>query len=181
MTLTMDLAVTFHIGLMLRIPRTEKQQQSDLRILPFGPVLEKMEEAETAVAQAHNLADYQAVGVRCREALLELIGVAQDAATWTDTPPQRANFRAWAEIICNDLLPGDTNKERRGALKGALESAWTFCNWLTHSKSRLILLASSCSKDKTAMKTLPSTLAAHVAGGLSRRFAAAGGWIAATA
>ena len=38
---------------------------------------------------------------------------------WTDTAPQRANFRAWTEIICNDLLPGDTNKERRGALKNA--------------------------------------------------------------
>ena len=131
----MDLALTFHIGLMLRIPRTEEQREGDLRILPFGPVFEKMEEAGTAVTQAHNLADYQAVGVRCREELLELIGVAQDAATWTDSPPQRANFRAWTEIICNDLLPGDTNKERRGALKNALESAWTFSNWLTHSKS----------------------------------------------
>jgi hypothetical protein len=50
-------------------------------------------------------------------------------------PPQRANFREWMEIICNDLLPGDTNKARRGALKGALDSAWTFSNWLTHSKS----------------------------------------------
>ena len=131
----MDLALTFHIGLILRIPRTAEQQEDDLRILPFGSVIEKIEEAGTAVTQAHNLAGYQAVGVRCREALLELIGGAQDAATWTDTPPQRANFRAWAEIICNDLLPGDTNKERRGALKGALESAWTFSNWLTHSKS----------------------------------------------
>jgi gamma-glutamylcyclotransferase (GGCT)/AIG2-like uncharacterized protein YtfP len=131
----MDLALTFHIGLILRIPRTEEQQEDDLHVFPFGRVFEKMEEASTAVAQAHNVADYEAVGVRCREALLELIGVAQDAATWTDTPPQRANFRAWVEIICNDLLPGDTNKERRGALKGALESAWTFSNWLTHSKS----------------------------------------------
>ncbi|MBB4343085.1 gamma-glutamylcyclotransferase [Rhizobium leguminosarum bv. viciae] len=131
----MDLALTFHIGLMLRIPRMEKQEEGDLRVLPFGPLFEKMEEAGTAVTQAQNLSDYQAVGVRCREGLLELIGVAQDAATWTDTPPQRANFRAWAEIICNDLLPGDTNKERRGALKSALESAWTFSNWLTHSKS----------------------------------------------
>jgi hypothetical protein len=131
----MDLALTFHIGLILRIPRTEEQQEDDLRILPFGLVFEKMEESGTAVTQAQNLADYQAVGVRCREALLELIGVAQDAAVWTDKPPQRANFRAWMEIICNDLLPGDTNKERRGALKGALESAWTFSNWLTHSKS----------------------------------------------
>lgn len=130
-----DLALTFHIGLMLRIPRSEKQQQDDLRILPFGLVFEKMEEAGAAVTSAHDLAAYQAVGVRCRETLLELIGVAQDAAGWTDKPPQRANFRAWTEIICNDLLPGDTNKERRGALKSALESAWTFSNWLTHSKS----------------------------------------------
>src|SRR6202047_1390145 len=98
----MDLALTFHIGLILRIPRTEEQQEDDLRILPFGPVFEKIGEAGTAVTQAHNLADYQAVGVRCREALLELIGVAQDTATWTDTPPPRANFRAWTEIICND-------------------------------------------------------------------------------
>lgn len=131
----MDLALTFHIGLILRIPRTEEQQEDDLRILPFGPVLEKLEEAGTAVTQAHNVAAYQAVGVRCREALLELIGAAQDAAMWTETPPQRANFRAWTEIICNALLPSDTNKERRGALKAALESAWTFSNWLTHSKS----------------------------------------------
>ena len=114
----MDLALTFHIGLILRIPRTEEQQMGDLRILPFGPVFEKLEEAGTAVAQAHNLPGYQAVGVRCRETLLELISVAQDAAMWTDARPQRANFRAWTEIICNDLLPGDNNKERRGALTG---------------------------------------------------------------
>jgi hypothetical protein len=131
----MDLALTFHIGLILRIPRTEEQQQDDLRILPFGPVFEKMDQAGTALAQANNLGDYQAVGVRCREALLALVGVAQDVAMWTDTPPQRANFRAWTEIVCNCLLPGDTNKERRGALKSALESAWTYSNWLTHSKS----------------------------------------------
>jgi AIG2-like family len=131
----MDLALTFHIGLILRMPRTEEQKEDDLRILPFGPVFEKMAEAGTAVTQAQSSTEYQAVGVRCREALLELIGVAQDAAVWTDKPPQRANFREWTEVICNDLLPGDTNKERRGALKNALESAWTFSNWLTHSKS----------------------------------------------
>lgn len=131
----MDLVLTFHIGLILRIPRTEQQQEDDLRILPFGPVFEKIEDAGNAVTQAHNLQGYQAVGVRCREALLEFIGVAQEAAIWTDTPPQRANFRAWTEIICNNLLPSDTNKERRGVLKNALESAWTFSNWLTHSKS----------------------------------------------
>lgn len=131
----MDLALTFHIGLMLRIPRTKEQQESDVRILPFEPVLKKMEEVGAAMTQAHNLADYQAVGVRCRETLLALISAVQDSAVWTDKPPQRANFRAWTEIIVNDLLPSDSNKERRGAIKQSLESAWSFTNWLTHSKS----------------------------------------------
>jgi hypothetical protein len=131
----MDLALTFHIGLMLRIPRTEQQQESDNRILPFEPVLEKIEEVAAAMMQAHNLADYQSIGVRCRETLLAMISAAQDAAVWTDTPPQRANFRAWTNIIFNDLLPSETNKERRGAIKQTLESSWTFTNWLTHAKS----------------------------------------------
>ena len=131
----MDLALTFHIGLILRIPRTEEQQRDDMRVLPFGPVFEKMEEAGDAVGHAHNLADYQAVGVRCRETLLEMISVAQEAAVWTDTPPQRANFREWSEIIFNAVVPGNSNRERRGALKGALDNAWTFSNWLTHAKS----------------------------------------------
>lgn len=131
----MDLALTFHIGLMLRIPRTVKQQVNDRRILPFEPVLEKLEEVGDAMTQAHNLPDYQAVGVRCRETLLAFIAAAQDTAIWTNTPPQRANFRAWTDIIFNDLLPSETNKERRGAIKQTLESAWTLTNWLTHAKS----------------------------------------------
>ena len=131
----MDLALTFHIGLCLRIPRTHEQQLDDIRILPFAAVFTKIEEVIAAVSQAQNLAAYQAVGVRCRETLLEFVGVTQDAAVWTDSPPKRADFRSWIEIICNDLLPGDSNKERRGAHKSALESAWTFSNWLTHTKS----------------------------------------------
>ena len=40
----MDLALTFHLGLMLRIPRTAERQEGGLRIVPFGPVFEKLEE-----------------------------------------------------------------------------------------------------------------------------------------
>jgi hypothetical protein len=131
----MDLVVTFHIGLCLRVPRTQRQQVNDRRVLPFGDVFAKLEEATDAVSQAHNVADYQAVGVRCREALLAFVSVAQDAVIWTDAPPKRADYRAWTEIICNNVLAGDSNKERRHVLKSALEAASTFANWLTHSKS----------------------------------------------
>ena len=53
----MDLALTFHIGLILRIPRTEKQQDSDLRILPFGPVFDKMEEADRGALRSAGFSD----------------------------------------------------------------------------------------------------------------------------
>jgi hypothetical protein len=131
----MDLVVTFHIGLCIRMPRTQKQKVDDQRVVPFGPVFTKLSETMDAVSQALSVADYQAIGVRSRETLLELIAAAQDSAKWTDSPPKRADFRGWTEVICNDVLPGNTNKERRGLLKSALEAAWTFSNWLTHAKS----------------------------------------------
>src|SRR5215469_2028756 len=60
----MDLALTFHIGLMLRIPRTAAQESNDFRILPFGAVLGRIDDTGVAIRDAQNLADYQAVGVR---------------------------------------------------------------------------------------------------------------------
>lgn len=132
----MDLAVTFHMGLCLRIPRADRRRAFDRRLLEFGAVFKSLAEASDAVGQAQTVADYQAIGMRCREVLLGFVGAAQDAYPWIeDGAPKRADFRGWSEIICNAALPGDSNKERRHLLKTMLESAWTFTNWLTHAKS----------------------------------------------
>jgi hypothetical protein len=131
----MDLVVTFHIGLCIRIPRTQQQLVDDRRVVPFGTAFGKLDEAIGALSQAHNLAGDQGIGARARETLLELIAAAQDSAEWTDEPPKRADFRGWTGVLGNELLPGDSNKERRSLFKNAMESAWTFANWLTHAKS----------------------------------------------
>jgi hypothetical protein len=131
----LDLAVTFHMGLCLRIPRTERQGTFDRRLLAFGDVFLGLSNASDALAQCHNIADYQAMGMRCREVLLSFIGAAQDIHSWAEDPPKRADFRAWTEIICNTALPGDTHKERRHLMKSLMEGAWTFTNWLTHAKA----------------------------------------------
>src|SRR5207237_10256817 len=73
----MDLAVTFHMGLCLRIPRTQEQRRSDRNVIPFGDVFARLREASDALAQAQNIADYQAIGMRCREALLAFAAAAQ--------------------------------------------------------------------------------------------------------
>lgn len=132
----MDLAVTFHMGLCLRIPRTEKQKLSDRMVLPFGSVFSALEDAKESLTQAQNVADYQAVGMRSREVLLALVGAAQDAIEWEgDELPKRADFRGWTEVIANQVLPGKSQKERRHLFKTLMSEAWTFSNWLTHAQS----------------------------------------------
>jgi hypothetical protein len=132
----MDLAVTFHMGLCLRIPRTQEQRRSDRNVIPFGDVFARLREASDALAQAQNIADYQAIGMRCREALLAFVAAAQDVTEWTTEPaPKRADFRAWSELICNTALAGPSQKERRHLLKSSLADVWTFANWLTHAHS----------------------------------------------
>src|SRR6187401_3241222 len=66
----MDLAVTFHVGLCLRIPRSEKSRLADLSVEPLAECFRHMTEASDALASAEEVSDFQAVGVRCREALL---------------------------------------------------------------------------------------------------------------
>src|SRR5580704_10586558 len=57
----MDLAVTFHMGLCLRIPRSQRQSKSDRNIWPFAEVFTKLREVSDALGQAQNVLDYQAI------------------------------------------------------------------------------------------------------------------------
>jgi hypothetical protein len=93
-------------------------------------------EASDALGQAHEVLDYQSIGMRCREALLAFVDTAQTVVPWTSAgeKPKRADLRAWADHICNVTMAGESHKERRHLFKTLLESAWTFANWLTHSK-----------------------------------------------
>ena len=133
----MDLALTFHVGLCLRIPRSERQKLSDIPAEPFTACLRGLQEASEALGQAQEVADYQSIGVRCREALLAFVNMAQTVMPWTGTgdPPKKADLRAWADHICCVALAGESHKHRRHLFKTLLESAWEFSNWLTHIQS----------------------------------------------
>jgi hypothetical protein len=132
----MDLALTFHLGLCLRIPRSQKQKLSDLPIEPFAEAYRYLGEASDAITQAEEVADYQAIGVRCREALLAFADAGQTVLPWTSTEPtpKRADLKAWADHICNVALAGVSHEHRRHLFKTLLDNAWKFTNWLTHAK-----------------------------------------------
>jgi len=133
----MDLALTFHIGLCVRVPRGDRQELSELPVEPFAASFRGLQEASEALSQASEVADYQSIGVRCREALLAFIAAAQAVIPWTSSeePPKKADLKAWTEHICAIALSGASHEHRRHLYKTLLESAWKFSNWLTHARS----------------------------------------------
>jgi hypothetical protein len=133
----MDLALSFHVGLCLRIPRNQRQKLSDLPVEPFAEAYRYVQEATDALGQAAEVADYQSIGVRCREALLAFVNAAQTVIPWSgdDEPPKKADLKGWADHICGVALAGAAQEGRRYLFKTLLESAWKFSNWLTHAKS----------------------------------------------
>lgn len=132
----MDLALTFHVGLCLRIPRSERQKLSNLPVEPFAEAYRYLSEADDALQQAQEVADYQAIGVRCREALLAFAAAAQTVLPWTGPgdAPKKADMKGWADHICAVTMSGASHENRRHLFKTLLDSAWKFANWLTHSK-----------------------------------------------
>jgi len=132
----MDLALTFHVGLCLRIPNDERKALNDLPIEPLAACWRTLQEANESLRHAEEAEDFQAVGMRSREALLNLIHVAQE---WVPMPngqekPKKSDFRGWLEIVSNAALPGPSQQERRSLVKAGGENAWKFANWLTHAK-----------------------------------------------
>lgn len=132
----MDLALTFHVGLCLRVPRSEKQKLSELPVEPFVGCFRALTEAAEALTHAEEVNDFQALGVRCRETLLAFSDAAQTVLPWTssDQKPKRADFKAWTEHVCQIVLAGAAHEERRHLFKTLLDSTWKFANWLTHAK-----------------------------------------------
>lgn len=132
----MDLALTFHMGLCLRIPRNDLKPADVEQVRPFTDLMQALDECRAALAQANDAGAFRAIGVRCRENLLTYIHVVQDVCEWPDEDrPQRSNFNAWIDWIFDTFQPGADNRERRRLIKSALKEAWTFSNWLTHSQS----------------------------------------------
>ena len=132
----MDLALTFHVGLCLRIPSSERQSLADLNIEPLIACWRTFQEATDAISQAEEVEDFQAIGMRCREALITMVHIAQDLIErqTLENTPKRSDFRAWSVLVTDSVLQGSSHRERRSLLKSSAEQAWTFTNWLTHAR-----------------------------------------------
>jgi hypothetical protein len=116
-------------GLCLRIPHAEKSKLSELQVETLAASFRLVSEALDALATAQEVSDFQAVGVRCREALLAFAGAAQIVMPWSGgsaEKPKQADFKPWVEHVCSVGLAGQTHEQRRHLFRTPLDEACAF-------------------------------------------------------
>lgn len=154
-----DEVFSFHLGIMLRLMNHEANKPDELiNYIAHGAELSanikrKLVLTSEKLQEAIEIEEIQAIGVMCRETLIELIGYAFDPAFLEEgqEPPKKSDVKNRGEIVINKLLPGSDNSELRKHMKNLLNGAWDYSNIITHSSSRTIHEASICLTLTTAI------------------------------
>ncbi len=134
---SMDIALSFHIGLMTRVMERYERSAPEEQANQFVRAWRKWEQAGEALNEADEAEEFQAIGMRCRESLITF---AQEAAKRvvvdpTVPAPKASDFVGWSDLITNLLASGASADRRRGYLKSAAKSTWELVNWLTHAST----------------------------------------------
>lgn len=132
-----DYTLTFHVGLMARLASRQRGGADEEQRNRLASAWRRWTQAAQALDEAHEAEEFQAVGMRCRECLLDL---ARSIAEESMVPPGReapksGDFIHWSELIADALISGPSAREVRSYLKTIAKSAWQLVSWLTHASN----------------------------------------------
>ena len=147
-----DEAYSFHMGLMKRM-RVEQEKFSSedfVRGVTLGTdiapqLFRKLKNVAQLIDSAHEVEDFQSIGVQCREILIELGNYiyVPDMAT-NGEQSQKSNFKQKVELFLQFYLKGSENSDYRSMIKKLTESTWEYACKITHSSKATFYEASSC-------------------------------------
>jgi hypothetical protein len=147
-----DEVYSFHIGLMERMYKSSSEYKPEDFVeaitLENGiapQLFRKLKNIATLIDSAVEIEDFQAIGVQCREVLIELgnyIYFAEMAGEGEQ--PQASNFKRKAELFIKFYLTGSENSDYRSIIKKLTESTWEYACKITHSSSTTFYEASTC-------------------------------------
>lgn len=132
---SMDVALTFHVGLMTRVRNSSELEAPEEQSEFFPVAWRKWGQAGEAFNEADESEEFQAVGMMCRESLIAFVKEAAEIISLSEVEPkpQASNFLGWADLIANAVAGGESAKRRRGYLKAISKSTWDLVQWLTHA------------------------------------------------
>ena len=146
---SLDFTLSFHIGVSARIMSLQRGAPNRAHKSRFTPVWRRWEQAAESYDDAEEAEDFQAVGMRCRETLIQFVRVLAkpEMVPVGEEAPKRADVVSWSSLIANNIAPGDRNSYVRGHLKAISKSAWDLANWLTHQAGSMETILRAPSPD----------------------------------
>jgi hypothetical protein len=123
---SLDYTLSFHVGVMIRVDASQKGAPDAAQGVRLVAVWRRWEEASNALDAAEEAEEFQAVGMRCRECLIQLVrsvSKAEMVPKGLDLP-QRSNVVGWSEHIANAVGAGASAEHLRGHLKSIAKSTW---------------------------------------------------------
>ena len=133
---SMEVVLSFHIGLTQRVmarnarePSASEEQQDRT-----PAAWRKFAQAAEAIDKADEAEEFQAVAMRCREALVKFARDAADSAELKidGEMPKKGDFVGWSEVISDATAPGRSNKALRSYLKNSAKATWDLVAAVTH-------------------------------------------------
>src|SRR5882724_8769320 len=123
---SLDFTFSFHVGVTARIMARSRGAPDDAQKARLTPAWRRWEQAAETVDMAEEAEDFQAVGMKCRECLIQLVRslAKPEMVPPGEDAPKRSNFVSWSELIANTLASGASAERVRGHLKALAKSAW---------------------------------------------------------
>jgi hypothetical protein len=131
-----DVVLTFHVGMVSRVmSRNEAPITPELQEA-FSEPWRKWEDAVETMRVAQEAEDFQAVGMRLREAYVSMLKMVADDELVPEGAdrPQDANAE-WLNILAERIAGGSSNARLRAYLKTVGKETWQHVNWLTHTSN----------------------------------------------
>ena len=147
-----DEVYSFHMGLMQRMSAAQDEYNPedfvngvtlDAEIDP--QLFRKLKSVAALIDTAKEIEDFQAIGVQCRETLIELGNhIYNPMMAGSGEQPQASNFKRKSELFIQFYLKGSENSDYRNIIKKLTEATWDYANKITHSRSATYYEVSTC-------------------------------------
>lgn len=131
---SMDRAFSFHLGLMLRVMAKNEPEASAEAQDRLATPWRRWKDAADALDAAGEAEEFQAVGMRLREALLAFVKAvaSTEMIPEGEEAPRIGDFVHWSERIADAVARGPSSARVRGHLTATAKSTWELVSWLTH-------------------------------------------------
>lgn len=134
---SLDYTLSFHVGVMARVAARDSRKPEDAHLKRLSSIWRRWEDAAEALEVAEEAEEFQAIGMRCREAMIQMVRAlsSPQMVPANQIQPKRADVIAWSEHIANTIAIGSSAEYIRSYLKTISKLAWQAANSLTHSSS----------------------------------------------